>query len=223
VTGVALPGRFDDAVRVAVARRFRCSRCGIGALLLTIVVVGLVDSAALAPMASVAAGLADVSIAMQAGLALVGAAGVGAAFVVLALPRLTRTRLRRFRIVRWLGEHSSCRLEASRAWLLVTMSWSLRAVAVFLLLGALGIGHSFVLALLFLTASAASAALPVGPGGAATQAGAGAAALAIAGVGTSEAIAFAIAAQALLVLSGAAVVVLAGAWEARLRLAARTA
>lgn len=223
VTGVALPGRFDDAVRVAVARRFRCSRAGIGALCLTIVVVGLLDSAALAPLASVAAGLADVSAGLQAGLALVGAAGVGAAIVVLALPRLSRSRLQRFRIVRWLGEHSSSRIESCRAWVLVTMSWSVRAVAVFLLLGTLGIGHSFVLALLFLTASAASAALPVGPGGAAMQAGAGAAALAIAGVATSQAIAFAIAAQALLVLAGAAVVVLAGAWEARLRFAARVA
>jgi uncharacterized membrane protein YbhN (UPF0104 family) len=222
VTGVALPGRFDDLVRVAVARRFRCSRAGIGALCLTIVVAGFIDSAALVPLASIAAGAADVSPGMQAGLALVAFAGVAAAIVVLALPRLTGSRFCRFRIVTWLGAHSACRMEASRAWMLVTISWSLRAVAVFLLLGALGIGHSFVLAVLFLTASAAAAALPIGPGGAATQAGAGAAALALAGVGTAQAIAFALAAQALLVLAGAAMVLLAGAWEARLRLAARS-
>jgi hypothetical protein len=57
VTGVALPGRFDDVVRVAVVRRFRGSRAGVGALCLSLVLVGLIDSAAVAPFASVAAGL----------------------------------------------------------------------------------------------------------------------------------------------------------------------
>ncbi len=220
VTGVALPGRFDDLVRVAVLRRFR-SRAGLGAVCLSLVVIGLIDSAALAPLASVAAGIADVSKGVQAGLAVVGAAGVGAALIVLALPRVSRSaRLARFRLARWLGRHSTGPLEASRAWLLVSLSWALRAVALFILLHALGVSHSFVLALLFLSASAASAVLPVGPAGAATQAGAGAAVLAVAGVKISQAVAFALAAQALLVLAGAAVVVLAGAWETRLRLAA---
>ena len=39
--------------------------------------------------------------------------------------------------------------------------------------------------------------------------------LALAGVGTSSAVAFALAAQGLIVLTGAMVAVLAGAWEAR--------
>lgn len=222
VTGVALPGRFDDVVRVAVARRFR-GRASIGAICLSLVVIGLVDAAALTPLASVAAGTADVSAGMTAALALVSAAGVAAAGLLLALPNVTRSRLRRYRVVAWLGRHTAGRVDASQAWMFITVSWSLRAVAVFLLLGALGIGHSFVLALLFLTASAAAAALPVGPAGAATQVGAGAAALALAGIPLGQAAAFAVAAQALLVLAGAAVVVLAGLWEARTRLAARAA
>jgi hypothetical protein len=44
--------------------------------------------------------------------------------------------------------------------------------------------------------------------------------LALAGVGTPSAIAFAVAAQGLIVLTGAIVVLLAGAWEARGRVMA---
>ena len=199
VTGMALPGRFDDVVRVAVVRRFRGSRAGIGAIVLSIVLVGFLDSAALAPLASVAAGL-------------------GAALIVVVMPRLAGVRqLGGFRIVRWLAVHSTGTIEAAKALVLISASWAARAVALYLLLGALGVSDSFVLALLFLCASAASSALPVAPAGAATQAGAGAAVLALSGVPASQAVAFAVAAQALLVLAGAAVVVAAGAWEARAR------
>jgi uncharacterized membrane protein YbhN (UPF0104 family) len=219
VTGVALPGRFDDVVRIAVVRRFRSSRAGIGAICLSIVIVGFLDSAAMTPLASVAAGVTHVPAGLRAGLALVAGAGIGAALIVVAMPRLGRSaRLARFRIVRWLGEHSACTREASKAWLLIAVSWSLRAVALFLLLAALDVSHSFALALLFLCASAASAALPVAPAGAATQAGAGAAALALGGVAPSQAVAFAISAQALFVLAAVAAVVLAAAWEAGRRL-----
>ena len=224
VTGLALPGRFDDVVRIAVARRFK-SRAGLGALCLSLVVVGLIDSVALSPLASVAAGIANVSTGVQAGLAVVGAAGVGAAAVVLLLPRASRSaRLARFRLARWLAAHATPARDSARAWAIVSGSWLVRALAIYILLGALGLGHSFPLALLFLSASAGASVLPLGPAGAATQAGAGAAVLAVAGVPVSQAVAFGLAAQALLVLAGAAVVVLAGAWEARLRLvAARTA
>jgi uncharacterized membrane protein YbhN (UPF0104 family) len=218
VTGVALPGRFDDVVRIAVVRRFRSSRAGIGAICISIVVVGFLDSAALTPLASVAAGVTQVPDVLRAGLAVVAAAGIGAALIVVAMPRISRVRrLERFRVVRWLVSHSAETREASKAWVLISISWSLRALALYVLLHALGVSHSFALALLFLCASAASAALPVAPAGAATQAGAGAAALALSGVGKPEAIAFAIAAQGLIVLTGAAVVLGASAWEAGLR------
>jgi uncharacterized membrane protein YbhN (UPF0104 family) len=220
VTGLALPGRFDDVVRVAVARRFR-SRAGLGAICLSLVVVGLIDSAALTPIASVAASLGDVSPGLRAGLAVVGAAGIAAAVLVLALPRLSRcTLLTRFRLGPWLARHATPRYDSTRAWAIVSASWVVRLLALYVLLGALGVGHSFPLALLFLTASAAAAVLPLGPAGAATQIGAGAAILAAARVPVSQAVAFGLAAQALVVLAGAAVVVLAGAWEARLRFAA---
>ena len=71
----------------------------------------------------------------------------------------------RRRVGRWLAEHTHCTKEAWAAWLLISVSWTLRGVAVFLLLNALSMPGSYVLALAFLFASAASAALPIAPGG----------------------------------------------------------
>ena len=146
---------------------------------------------------------------MRAAFAVLAAAGVLAAGVVVFLPRLVgRERVMRFRAGRWLSEHAHCTHECGPRWLLVFVSWSLRGIAVLLLLDALSLHGSFPLALAFLCASAASAALPIAPAGAATQAGAGAAILALSGIGASEAVAFSVAAQALVIVTGAAVVLL---------------
>ena len=202
VGGVALPGRFDEAIRIAVVRRLPGKKtAGLGAICLTLIVVGLLDSAALAPMASIAAA-ASHSGGVQVGFALVAAAGVAAAALVLC----------RWKVGRWLREHTACRRSASQAWLLISVSWALRGVAVFVLLNALAIGGSFTLALAFLCASAASASLPIAPAGAATQAGAGAAILIVAGIPKGDALAFAVAAQGLVILVGAIVVAAAGIW-----------
>jgi hypothetical protein len=48
--GVILPGRFDDAMRVAVVRRYPGCPSGIPALCLSLVMLGLIDSIALAPL-----------------------------------------------------------------------------------------------------------------------------------------------------------------------------
>jgi len=134
--------------------------------------------------------------------------------LVLALPRLGASRrLQRFRVVRWLGSHVTCAREASAAAAFISLSWLVRAVGLLLLLGALGVGLSLPLALLFLCAAAASGALPVAPAGAATQAGAGAAVLVAAGLSTTQAIGFAVAAQVLVILAGAAVLLGALAWS----------
>src|SRR5947207_10636776 len=79
VGGVALPGRFDEAIRIAVVRRLPGKKtAGLGAICLTLIVVGLLDSAALTPMASIAAAASHSGIS-QVGFALVAAAGVAAA------------------------------------------------------------------------------------------------------------------------------------------------
>jgi uncharacterized membrane protein YbhN (UPF0104 family) len=156
------------------------------------------------------------------GFATVAGAGVLAAFVVAFLPKLAgHRRVTRFRVGRWLALHTHCTKEAWAAYLLVSVSWALRGTAVFLLLNALSLHSSFPLALAFLCASAASAALPIAPAGAATQAGAGAAILIASGMHTPDAVAFSVAAQALIVVTGAAVIMLIAAWHVAVRGRAR--
>ena len=217
VGGIALPGRVDDAIRIACVKRFPGTKAGLGTLGLSLLVLGMLDNAALTPMASVAAA-GSTQWTTRAGFAVVAAAGIAAAGVVAFLPRLARRPfVTRWRFGRWIAEHTHCTREAWAAWLLVSVSWSLRGVAVFLLLNALSMPGSFVLALAFLVASAASAALPIAPAGAATQAGAGAAILALGGVGTANAIAFSVAAQALVIVTGAAVILLVASWQLAIR------
>src|SRR5213595_3548751 len=213
VGGVALPGRFDEAIRIAVVRRLPGKKtAGLGAICLTLIIVGLLDSAALTPMASIAAA-ASHSGGVQVGFALVAAAGVAAAALVLCLPRIAQLDfVSRWKVGRWLREHTACTRSASQAWVLISVSWALRGVAVFVLLNALAVGGSFTLALAFLCASAASASLPIAPAGAATQAGAGAAILIVAGIPKGDALAFAVAAQGLVIVVGALVVAAAGIW-----------
>jgi hypothetical protein len=221
VGGIALPGRFDDALRIAVVKRFPGTKTGLGTLGLSLLVLGMLDNAALTPMASVAAAGSSHWTA-RAGFVVVAVAGIAAAGVVAFLPRLARLPfVTRRRFGRWIAEHTHCTREAWAAWLLVSVSWSLRGLAVFLLLNALSMPGSFVLALAFLVASAASAALPIAPAGAATQAGAGAAILALGGVGTANAIAFSVAAQALVIVTGAAVILLVASWQLAIRLRPR--
>jgi uncharacterized membrane protein YbhN (UPF0104 family) len=220
VTGVALPGRFDDVVRIAIVRRYPSCPAGVRSLCLSLFMLGLIDSVALAPLAAVAAFSPGHSNGLRAGLALIAAAGIGAAALVVTLPRIAASeRLLRFRLVRWLRPRTTSLRGASQAWALVSACWVVRAVALFLLLGAFGIGLSFPLALLFLCAGAAASALPIGPAGAATQIGAGAAVLVASGIGVSQAVGFAVAVQAMGVLAGGAILLSAAVWRIGLRLA----
>jgi uncharacterized membrane protein YbhN (UPF0104 family) len=222
VSGAALPGRLDDVVRVAVVRRCWPSHPGLAAVCLSLVTLGLVDTAALLPFSAAAAVTSDGSLGMRAALGVVSAAGVGAAAVVAFLPRAARSeRLSRFRVVGWLGEHAAPRRDAGHAALFVSASWAVRAVGLFFLLTAFGVTISFPLAIAFLCATAASAALPIAPaGGAVTQASAGAAILVASGVPVGEAVAFSVAAHALFIVAGAAVVALAAVAHGAQRVAA---
>ena len=220
VSGVALPGRFDDAVRIAIVRRYSGCPASVRSLCLSLFMLGLIDSVALAPLAAASALFPGQPVVLRAGLALIAVAGIGAAVLVVSLPRVTASeRLLRFRLARWLRPRTTSLRGASQSWALVSASWLARAVALFLLLGAFGIGLSFPLALLFLCAGAAASALPIGPAGAATQVGAGAAVLVASGVAVPQAAAFAVAVQAMGVLAGAAIVLSAIAWRTGLRLA----
>jgi hypothetical protein len=223
VTGVALPGRFDDIVRVAVVRRYPGCPAGVRALVFSLFALGLIDAAALTPLASTSAALTH-STGVRIALALVAAAGVAAALVLVVLPRVMACgRLIRFRLARWLHARSPSARETAKAAVIVHASWLVRVVGVLLLLGGLGLGLSLPLAMLFLCAGAASAALPVGPAGAATQAGGGAVILVASGVTASHALDFALATQALAVMAGAAVVLGTLVWHGSRRLVLRTA
>jgi hypothetical protein len=222
ITALALPGRFDDIVRIAIVRRFRGCPAGVRALCLSIFMLGLIDSAALAPLALAAAVLPGHSVGVRLGLVLLAGVGFAAAALVLALPRMaTSRRLLRFRLGRWLRPRTTSLREASLAWALVSACWLTRAAGLLLLLGALGVGFSLTLALLFLCATSAAAALPVGPGGTATQATAGAAVLIASGAGVSEAVSVAVAVQALGILVGGSIFLLATLWRTGVRLAPR--
>jgi hypothetical protein len=213
VTGLALPGRADEVVRISVVRRFPGKfpgkPVGIGSICLSLFLLGLIDNAALTPLAAATAGVGAPSGWIQAGFIVVAVAGLLAGTFVAFLPRLVCHRwVERFKFVRWLAQHTASPREAAKAWGLVVVSWGLRVLAVFVLLDALSVRTSIPLAMGFLCASASAAALPIAPAGGVAQAGAGAAILVSAGVHASEATAFAIAAQGMIVLAGAAVILL---------------
>ena len=76
VTGAALPGRFDDVVRIAVVRRYPSCPSGVGyARRLSLFMLGLLDAAALMPISAAAAATSSDSTAVRAGLAIVAARG----------------------------------------------------------------------------------------------------------------------------------------------------
>jgi Lysylphosphatidylglycerol synthase TM region len=219
VTALALPGRFDDVVRIAIVRRFRDCPAGVRALCLSLFMLGLVDAAALAPLALIAAALPGHSLALRLGLLVLVGVGLAAAALIVALPRLTASSsIIRFRLGRWVRPRTASLREAVEAWALVSACWLTRALGLCVLFGALGLGFSLTLALLFLCASSAAAALPVGPGGTATQAGAGAAILIASGVGVTESVGAAVASQLVGILVGASIFLAATAWRTGLRL-----
>jgi uncharacterized membrane protein YbhN (UPF0104 family) len=221
LVSVALPGRLDTVVRIAVVRRFPGGSKAFGAVCLSLVLLGMIEAAALTPLAGVAAGAGESPSWLRAGLIVVAAAGAGSLAMVFALPRLTESQaLSRFRAVGWLSRHATCPREAMRALVLVSLSWICRAAALLVLLEALGLDASVPLALVLLCASAASSIVPVAPAGAAMQAGAGAAVLAASGVATPTAVAFGVAAQLLLVLAGGVLAIGAAVWHGGLRVAA---
>src|SRR5439155_1007293 len=81
VGGVALPGRLDDAVRIACVKRFPGTKVKLSTVGLSLIILGMLDNAALAPMASVAAADAS-SWSVRLGFVVVAIGGVLAAIVV---------------------------------------------------------------------------------------------------------------------------------------------
>jgi hypothetical protein len=207
IFGLVLPGRLADLLRVAIVRRSPSCPAGVRSLCLSLVMLGLIDSAALAPFALAAAASPDHTVGLRAGLALVAGGGLLGAALIVVLPRLAANRrLLRYRAGRWLSPRTSSLRNASAIAALLSACWVVRVAAVMLLLGALGVGFSFSLAVLFLCAGKLAGALPGG------QASAGGAVLIASGVGGARALDVAVSGQALSILCGAAMLVLAALW-----------
>jgi uncharacterized membrane protein YbhN (UPF0104 family) len=224
LVSVALPSRLGDAARVAIVRRSAGCPASVRALCLSLVMLGLVDTAALAPLALASAALPGHSVGMRISMAVVAGVGIAAAALVVALPGLAGTRrLLSFRLGRWLRPRTISLRDASGAAAFACAHWLVRALALVLLLGTLGAGFSITLAMVFLCASAVVGALPIAPAGAATQAGAGAAGLVASGVGASQAIEVAVAGQTLGALAGVAILVFCLVRRVRTRATSRTA
>jgi hypothetical protein len=121
---VVLPGRFDDAMRIAVVRRYPGCPAGLRAISLSLVMLGLIDSAALTPLAAVALAFPGAGIGARAALAVVAGAGIAAAAVIVALPRLAGSeRALRFRLGRWLSPRTTSLYRATQAWAFVVGCW----------------------------------------------------------------------------------------------------
>ena len=83
LVGVLLPGRFDDAMRIAVVRRYPRCTTGVRVLCLSLVMLGLIDAVAIAPLAVAGAGgAALVAAGVSASQALHVAISVGVLGVV---------------------------------------------------------------------------------------------------------------------------------------------
>jgi hypothetical protein len=95
-------------MRVAVVRRYRPCPAGLRVLCLSLVMLGLIDSAALASLALAAALSGGAGSGVRVGLAFVALAGVAAAALIVALPRLVGSkRTLGFRLGRWLGPRTT--------------------------------------------------------------------------------------------------------------------
>jgi hypothetical protein len=210
--GVVLPGRFDDAMRIAVVRRYPGCPAGVRALALSLVRLGLIDNAALAPLAAVGAAFPGAGLGARAALVVVALAGIAASTVIVALPRLAASRRAlRFRLGRWVSPRTTSLRRALEAWALVSACWLVRAVAFFLLLGT----SSCSWALLPASGHARDRLLvSARPPLSLRRRGAGTATLVASGVGASEALATAVSVGVLGVLSGIAVLAFVVAWRA---------
>jgi hypothetical protein len=213
IFGFVLPARLADVLRIAIVRRSPSCPAGVRSLCLSLVMLGLIDGAALAPFALAAAAFPGNAVGMRAGLALVAGGGLASTALLVVLPRLaTSRRLLRYRAGRWLSPRQSSFRSTSGIAGLLSICWLVRIAAVMLLLSALGVSVSFPLAVLFLCAGKAAGALPGG------QAGAGGAVLIASGVGGARALDVAVSGQALGILCGLAMLLFAALWLLAVRL-----
>jgi uncharacterized membrane protein YbhN (UPF0104 family) len=211
-SGAVLPFRLDYLIKVGMLQRLGGIRVGLGAIVLSIISLGMIDSIAMLPL-SISATATSNSL-LRGPLLIVVSFGVGCSTMLVASRHLTRLpKLRRSRRLRALGEHvarhttPSGRRDAIVAWCYLFACWSSRAFGSAALLSALGLSFSPEAALAVICLSAAASVIPITSGGAVVNAGAAAAILLALGIGKDVAINFSLASGLLLVISAIAAAV----------------
>jgi hypothetical protein len=201
-SGAVLPFRLDYLIKIGTLRRMRGVKLGLEAIALSIISLGLVDAVAFLPLSISATAASSASFRIP--LLVVVLFGFGACAVLVSGRRLLLLPLvGRFGWLRKLAARLTSRPQATTrdaivAWAFLLGCWTSRAGASTLLLAALGIGFSPVLALVVLCLSAAASLLPITSGGAVANVGTTAAVLLALGVHKEQAINFSLASGMLL-------------------------
>ena len=204
-SGTVLPFRLDYVVKVAILRRLGGIKIGLEPIVLSIVLLGLVDAAAMLPLA--------VSAIASAGSAFAAPLGIVIAFctccigILIAGPRLVRLPLigRSARLTAFCGRlAANAKVNRSTAIAAACLAgcWTTRALGSALLLRAIGVGFSPTIALVVLCMAAAASIVPITAGGAFASLGATAGVLLALGASRDAAINFSLASG--LLLNGAA-------------------
>ena len=208
-SGAVLPFRLDYLIKVGMLRKLGGMRVGIGAIVLSIVSLGMIDAIAMLPLSISAT--ATTNAALRGPLLIVVVFGIACCTLLVVGGRLAQVPLLgRSRRLRSLGEHvarhttRSGRKDATVAWFYLFACWSTRAFGSAALLSALGFSFSPQTALTVICLSAAAGVIPITSGGAIVNAGAAAAILLAMGVGRDIAINFSLASGLLLVLAAVA-------------------
>lgn len=219
VSGTVLPGRLDWAVKFLVLRRLRRTPVGVEGVAVSLGSLALLDAVATAPLAILSIVVAS-SITLKAACGVVVAGGLAAAIVYLTAAKLLKhDLLRRWPRVAGVLESAAQRVsdlkDSAIAWLALVLCWICRAAGLFILLGAMQVSYSLMLACVFVVLTAAAVVinfLPIGP---AAQLGAGTAVLVGSHVHASQAASFALASNLLYVLAAGSGTVIGLLWYGR--------
>jgi uncharacterized membrane protein YbhN (UPF0104 family) len=208
-SGAVLPFRLDYLIKVGMLRKLGGIRVGIGAIVLSVVSLGMIDAIAMLPLSISAT--ATTNSALRGPLLIVVVFGLACTGLLIGSARLVQLPLlRRSRRLRVVADHVSAhrtregRRSALIAGVYLFLCWTTRAVGSALLLSALGFAFSPATALCVLCLSAAAGVVPITAGGAVANAGATAGVLFALGVGKDIAINFSLASTLLLITSATA-------------------
>jgi hypothetical protein len=223
-SGVVLPFRLDYVVKISTLRRLGGVRLGLETIAVSIVALGMVDAAAMLPLALFA--LATSGPVLRAPLIVVVLFCIGCIGILTLGQRVARLPLvgrsdRLHTVYRRVADSTRFSRATLLAGLLLLGCWMSRALGSALLLSALGVRFSPTLALVVICLSAATAILPITAGGAVAGMGTTAGVLFALGVSKNVAVNFGLASGLLLISAALAATVLGLSGSLLLTLRAR--